>query len=73
MMLDALFPSIKCDDVEQIAKGKVPPDPAFVAQIDLTDTVRAHTQNEPRFVLKRGWFTKLQTLTASIRDKLAWH
>lgn len=40
-MLNALFPSVKCDDVEQIAKGEVPPDPAFVAQIDLADAVRA--------------------------------
>jgi hypothetical protein len=41
MMLNALFPRVKCDDVEQIAESKVPPDPAFVAQIDLADAVRA--------------------------------
>lgn len=73
MMLNALFPSVKCDDVKQIAKGKVPPDPAFVAQIDLADTVCAHTQNQPRFVLERILYAKLEALTASIRDKLAWH
>lgn len=49
MMLNALFPRVKCDDVEQIAKGKVPPDPAFVAQIDLADAVRAPKHKSASF------------------------
>jgi hypothetical protein len=72
MMLNALFPSVKCDDVEQISESKVPPDPAFVAQINLADA-GIHTQSQPRFLLKRVLDAKLGRLTASIRDKLAWH